>query len=208
MLIAHRLGHYEVLGTSLDDSVGEAIDKAVKYMKIPWTEQTVGAALEKLALEGDPNRFLLPIPMQHSADRFNFSFSGLKSALQKKLQDLSSTQEIDTQTISDLCASFQHSAFSHITNRLSNALKYLQRREITITSLVVSGGVAQNRKLQEMLKDTVRPINMYVPSKNLCGDNAAMIGLAALLRKENGLPLNGEGEVLAKWPLDSVDMKA
>lgn len=151
LLTANKLGDYDQLGTTLDNAVGEAIDKTARLLQLDWVKGRrggPGAALEKAASQGDPDRFLgrLPIPMlQRNASVIGFSFSGLKTAVARliemeRLVDLEKPQDVY-----DMAAAFQIACIRHIEQKLKLALE----QEVVVlkkplTALVVSGGVASN----------------------------------------------------------------
>lgn len=130
------------LGTTLDESVGNAIDHVSKRLRIPWGAFSgPGAALENCALKGDPNRVQLPRPMQHAKNRdgYDFSFVGLRSHMDRYL---SATPPVTEQDVADAAASFQRAAFDHVLARLVKVVR--DRPKDHYRTLVVSGGVACN----------------------------------------------------------------
>ncbi|KAI9273601.1 Gcp-like domain-containing protein [Sporodiniella umbellata] len=156
LLTANKVGDYDQLATTLDDSIGVAIDKASRYLKLDWVKGRrggPGAALEKAALTGDPTRFetLLPIPLSrdHRKKDMKFSFAGLKSAMERLVEnplvDLDRPQDIN-----DLAASFQSHCVSHLEQKIMLALeKEVVVNKKPLTALVVSGGVASNKTVRK-----------------------------------------------------------
>ncbi|KAI8360799.1 glycoprotease family-domain-containing protein [Blakeslea trispora] len=150
LLTANNIGDYNQLGTTLDNAVGEAIDKTARLLNLEWVKGRrggPGAALEKAALLGDPDRFLsrLPKPMlERNKSVIAFSFSGLKTAVARlieveKVVDLSKVQDVN-----DMAAAFQLACIRHLEQKLTLALdQELIQFGKPLTALVVSGGVAK-----------------------------------------------------------------
>ncbi len=162
-------GNYVVLGQTRDDAVGEAFDKVAKLVGLGYPG---GAKIDALSKEGNPQAIKFPRPMAHSGD-FDFSFSGLKTAV--ALYWKSITEEQRKASLADIVASFQEAAVDILARKTVAAAERLQVRSVTL-----SGGVAANSRLRELLGEKLeqRGINFFYPSLNLCTDNAAMIAAA------------------------------
>jgi N6-L-threonylcarbamoyladenine synthase len=163
-------GSYETLGQTLDDAAGEAFDKVARMLGLGYPG---GPALEKLAQEGDPTAFEMPVAMSRDPG-LDFSFSGLKTALVYLCRDLGSAGVEEQRA--DLAASFQAAAVSQLTAKLERTLK---RGEWGAVAL--GGGVAANGPLREAVTSLCGRLGLplkLVPIQ-LCTDNAAMIGSAA-----------------------------
>jgi N6-L-threonylcarbamoyladenine synthase len=171
-------GNYEKIGETIDDALGEAFDKVAQMLGL---EYPGGPALEKLAKEGDENRFKFSKPLIHDKNHlFNFSFSGLKTAVRREIEKLinedfshlTSPQKISQKDKADIAASFQKIVCEIIINRLENVLV-----EAKSDKIVIAGGVAANRyifaNLQNWAKD--RSLEVIAPPIKFCTDNAAMI---------------------------------
>lgn len=159
---------FELLGSTLDDAIGESYDKVARILGIPYPG---GPGVEKLAAEGQ-NTYKLPKPVDD--DTYNFSYSGLKSAVINLYNNEKSRgNEV---RINDLACSFQTVAVEEVARKLDLALK-----NTGIKNVVVAGGVSANKYLREELKKVADnySANLYVPSIRYCTDNAAMIGAAA-----------------------------
>jgi N6-L-threonylcarbamoyladenine synthase len=156
---------FEVLGQTLDDAAGEAFDKGARLLGLGYPG---GAALERLARDGDPGAFAFPIAAGVAG--LDFSFAGLKTALLYRVRDLGPAET--ERRRADLAASYQHAIVEALTLRVQRALKLtgLQR-------LAVGGGVAANGALRHRLACLGVPV--AVPPRELCTDNAAMIASAA-----------------------------
>lgn len=171
---------YEKVGSTRDDAVGEALDKAARLI-IDEKAYPGGPLLEKLAQTGDPKWFPFPIPMEKS-DTLDFSYSGLKTAVLYKIQSMTET-DIEAHR-ADLAASFQKAAFDALLMQLKRAMK-----KYDVKNIAVGGGVVANRYLQKAisdLMDTVGGSVEYPKFPGLAGDNAAMIGIAAYYHAEAG----------------------
>lgn len=169
-------GEYEIIGQTVDDAAGEALDKAAKLMGLGYPG---GAVIEELAIKGDKTFLKLPRPMKGSKD-LNFSFSGLKTSFYYYYRNLSEKEKADQ--LYDLVASYQEAVFDSVLNKLEKAII-----QTGVSLIVVGGGVAANKYLRYELRELVKKhkgsIN-FPAYKYLYGDNAAMIGVAANFKKE------------------------
>ncbi len=166
--LARVAGHgpdYEVLGQTLDDAAGEAFDKGARLLGLGYPG---GAALEKLARDGDPQAFAFPVGARLPG--LDFSFAGLKTALLYRVRDLG-PEEAERRR-ADLAASYQHAIVESLALRVARALA-----ETGSEQLAIGGGVAANGPLRERLARLGVPL--AVPPRALCTDNAAMIASAA-----------------------------
>lgn len=175
-------GNYTLLGRSRDDAAGEAFDKVAKMLALPYPG---GPEIDKLANEGDPNRFAFPRPMMHE-DHLDFSFSGLKTAVLYTLPKLTPSgdpHDLDRQTMCDLCAGVRQAIIDVLIHKAMKALKKTRHKV-----LAVSGGVSCNSALREQLKTACerRRAELVLPPNSLTTDNAAMIAFAGLLRARAG----------------------
>lgn len=195
LLWVEGLGRYRRMGTTLDDAAGECFDKTAKLLGLGYPG---GPALEKVAAGGDPRRFTLPQPMQGHAG-CDFSFSGLKTAVRHKVMALESG--LSPADAADLAAGTQAAIAASIADRTRRALALVPARP---SALVVAGGVAANMAIRTALKGLAdgAGIGFVAPPLNLCGDNAAMIGYAALERFDSGLGPEDDGHARPRWPLD------
>jgi N6-L-threonylcarbamoyladenine synthase len=196
------LGQYRLLGETVDDAAGEAFDKTAKLLGLGYPG---GPALSRLADEfsrtGQSLRFELPRPMLHSGD-FNFSFSGLKTAV----LTLVNKHEMTSQSRGAIAQAFQEAAVEVLTEKSLAALA-----KTGLTQLVVAGGVGANRQLRSNLDRRAETIGatVYYPKLEFCTDNGAMIAFAGAMRLESGLE-SGETESLkpgrftinARWDLE------
>lgn len=159
----------EVLGTTVDDSVGEAFDKVAKFYNLGYPG---GVAIDALAKKGDYRAASFPIPkLDENERRYDVSFSGLKTAAIHQ-RDLFWNEGFAHST-ENMCAAFQESACRTLTSRLFRAVE-----DTGLTTVVAGGGVAANSRLRQLLAERSDLCCIFPPLK-LCGDNGAMIaGLA------------------------------
>lgn len=173
---------FREIGSTRDDAAGEAFDKIGRVIGMPYPG---GAALDKLAYEGDPNAVRLPSPALH--DGLDFSFSGLKTAALNYIN--SERQKGEEPSAADIAASYTAVITDAITSKVRKAL------DITSASRVVlAGGVAANSHLRKRLSELCKAKNvtLTVPPISLCGDNAAMVACAGYFEYLKGT-LSGTG---------------
>jgi len=171
IVLVRKIGKYEVIGTTLDDAAGEALDKAGKLLGLGYPG---GPIIEKIAKQGQDDFLALPRPMK-GAKGFDLSFSGLKTAFYYAIRDWSK-EKID-KNVANLAASFQTAVFDSLIGRLTKAIEEFEPK-----SLIGVGGVMNNENLQNRLVKAGKNVGLevYFPySKSLNGDNAAMIGMVA-----------------------------
>ena len=188
ILEVRGVADYRRLATTIDDAAGEAFDKAAKLLGLPYPG---GPAIEELAAEGDAKAVPLPRPLVGSGDP-NFSFAGLKSALQRVVVS-------DQYRPADVAASFQQAVVDCLVDRMRLALQLSDA-----PALVVAGGVAANRAVRTALEDLAHDQGrkFSVPPTWLCTDNAAMIAWAGAERFECGMTDPLDAPARARWPLD------
>ncbi len=204
------VGHYELLGESIDDAAGEAFDKSAKLMGLGYPG---GPALSKMAEQGDPVAYKLPRPLLNSGN-LDFSFAGLKTAVLVQSQrmvaagfpdDSAATFEaLPLQQRCDLAASTQAAIVEVLVKKSMTALK-----QTGLQRLVVAGGVGANRDLRAQLNAACakRQIRVHYPELHLCTDNGAMIAMAAAMRLQSGqqqATATYAFDVKPRWPLDSL----
>lgn len=165
------VGHYTLLGESLDDAAGEAFDKSAKLLGLGYPG---GPALAKLATSGRSGKYKLPRPMLHSGD-LDFSFSGLKTAVLTLVKQSSD----DEQTRADIACATQEAIIDILAHKARAALT-----QTGLNQLVVAGGVGANQLLRKRLSDDIGRCGgkVYYPDMQFCTDNGAMIAFAGALR--------------------------
>ena len=181
--LVHVHDHFNmnILGSTLDDAIGEAFDKCGKRMGLPYPS---GPQIDKLAKEGNPHKFIFPIS---KLSNYNVSYSGLKTAF---INFISNNEQKDPDFIKnnlvDLCASLQYTLVQIILNKIE-----LVARDKNLTEIVIGGGVAANTEIRKQLQDIVIKEDwmLSLPPLEYTTDNAAMIGITAyykILKNEYG----------------------
>jgi N6-L-threonylcarbamoyladenine synthase len=199
LLVVEGVGRYRRLGTTLDDALGEAYDKAAKMLGLGFPG---GPAVERAARTGDPTRFDLPRPMLGQPG-CNFSFSGLKTALRQTVERLG-PPAFAPPLLNDLCASFQAAVADVLLDRTRRAAELFRADYPDATTLVVAGGVAANAYLRACLAKLAEELDLrlIVPPPALCTDNGVMVAWAGLERLALGLTDDLAAPARARWPLD------
>ena len=202
LVLTKKWLQHKIIGQTLDDAVGEAFDKVARMLGLPYPG---GPEISKLAEEarfsrersiaqaGEPSiaknqqifmraesaresGFSLPRPMLHSKN-FDFSFSGLKTAVLYLIRDLGGLQKLDKKTKAQIALEFENSAIECLVYKTKKALETHK-----IKTLIVAGGVSANKHLIEEIKKIAgKKINLFFPPKELTGDNSLMIGIAGYL---------------------------
>ncbi|CAK7347895.1 unnamed protein product [Dovyalis caffra] len=183
LILAHDLGHYIQLGTTIDDAIGEAYDKTAKWLGLDMRTGG-GPALEELAREGDAESVRFSTPMKQHRD-CNFSYAGLKTQVRLAIESkninaeipISSASSQDRRSRADIAASFQQVAVLHLEERCDRAIEWARKIEPSIKHLVVSGGVASNQYVRARLDHVVKKnsLQLVCPPPKLCTDNGAMV---------------------------------
>lgn len=191
-------GDYSVVGSSRDDAIGEAFDKAARLLGLPYPG---GPEIDKMARSGNPQAFDFPQSMPKS---FDFSFSGLKTAVLYKVQALQKAlKEGESLPVADLCASFQKTAVDTV---LKKTVRYALQQGIQQIS--ITGGVSANSYLREQLQvlSEQHGLRFFIPPLQLCTDNAAMIAACACYRWQPAGQL--DLKVRPRWPLEQLHQPA
>lgn len=198
LLIVEDVGRHVLLGTTMDDAIGEAFDKTAKLLGLGFPG---GPAVEAAARDGDPARFRLPRPLKGRAG-CDFSFSGLKTAVRQAALDLG--RDPSVQDAADLAAGFQAAVADVIADRCRHALaEFVTRHPDTPPVLVAAGGVASNQVLRSALTavSAAEGAIMVAPPPALCTDNAAMVAWAGIERLRTGAPDTLDFRPRPRWPL-------
>ena len=162
-------GVFRIIGQTQDDAAGEAFDKAARVLNIPYPG---GPLLDKLAESGNPHALKLPRPKTEG--RYDYSFSGLKTAFINAVHN--ARQKGEELNDADLAASFRAAVVSFLVDKAM-----LAAEELGLQKMALAGGVSANSLLRREMEAACkkRGIQLYMPLLKLCGDNAAMIGSAA-----------------------------
>lgn len=207
ILIVKGVGDYEKLGTTIDDAAGEAFDKTAKMLNLGYPG---GPIVEKMADKGDAKRFVLPRPLLNTPD-YNFSFSGLKTAVRKIIESYSPDGNINhailpEQDVADLCAGFQEAVCDCLSKKLEKAILHFKKEYPEGKDVVIAGGVAANSYLRNRLTNLVckHELEFSAPPIRLCTDNGVMIAWAGLERFREGLIDSLDFKPRPRWPLEEI----
>lgn len=213
ILVCNGLCSYELLGTSLDDAIGEAYDKTARMLGIPFASAG-GPAVERLAAMGVPGAVSFTVPMRHHETN-DMSFSGLKTAVAKYV---ASADMSNTQTRADIALAFQNAAVAHVVDKVSRAFSLLDpTQRDAIRDIVLCGGVSCNRGLREAMLRVCEQFGrrLVLTPPSLCTDNGVMIAWTGIEHAQAGiasvpyciadahLPLNTHPALLLERPSDA-----
>jgi N6-L-threonylcarbamoyladenine synthase len=169
----------EVIGTTIDDAVGEAFDKCAKIMELGYPG---GPKIDELAKSGDPTKFVFPISNMSDLD---YSFSGIKTSFLYFLRDQKKINpSFVEENMNDLAASVQHTLIEMLFLKLKKASK-----ETKIKQIAIAGGVSANSGIRARLKDEAIKMKweVYIPQFEYCTDNAAMIAMTGYYKYKSGI---------------------
>lgn len=173
LLLMHSHGKYEYLGGTLDDASGEAFDKVGRLLEVGYPG---GPAIEKIAQQGNPRAF--DFPRAWLPGTYDFSFSGLKTAILRTLQHFNGPRP--PHFVADMAASFQAAVIEVLAEKTAHAA-----REFNVQNVALSGGVSANTALRRAVRARVS-VPVYTPPPVLCTDNGAMIAAAGTYRYQAG----------------------
>lgn len=210
ILLARGISDYEKIGETIDDALGEAFDKVAQMLDLPYPG---GPSVEKLAVAGDEKRFKFSRPLIDGLNKehlYDFSFSGLKTAVRREIEKLigeefshhTTPKKVNEKDKADICASFQRTVCEILINRLDNVVS----RQSTVDNLVVAGGVAANRYIFSHLKTWAKnhDLEIVTPPIALCTDNAAMIAWTGLEKLRLGKKDDLNFKPKARWELSDA----
>jgi len=181
---------YKRLGSTLDDAAGEAFDKVARLLGLGYPG---GPAIQRAAEEGDPTRFQFPRAWLEGT--WNFSFSGIKTAVLKEAKSYESKGR--SMPVPDMAASFQAAVVDVLFNKTIRAAREFGAKEI-----IVAGGVSANRALRDTFRNQGE-YKVHIPPLSLCTDNAAMIAAAGYFRYALGHVSTLDMDVQPTWPLSA-----
>lgn len=186
IVLVEDYGKYKILGRTRDDAAGEAYDKVSRALGLGYPG---GPAIDKAAKSGDPG--YIAFPKTRFKDSYDFSFSGIKTAVLNHLNSLKMAEK--DIPVNDICASFQEAVCGVLCDNTFRAA-----RDTGMKTVVLAGGVAANSRLRELFEQTAskRGMRLEKPSRILCTDNGAMIAAAAYYAYKKGrisdMTLNAE----------------
>ena len=193
---------FEILGQTLDDAAGEAFDKTAKILGLPYPG---GPLLDRLAESGNPEAFRFS---KSRTEGLNFSFSGFKTSVLYTLRPLMERDpDFVKKNLADLSASIQKNICDVLVERTLEACA-----QTGLQTVALAGGVAANRRLRSELSSALekRGVNLLIPPLAYCTDNAAMIGISAVMALESGrIPTSlSTGDIRARIPIDELDYES
>lgn len=185
---ASAIGNYEIIGRTRDDAVGEAFDKVARILGLPYPGGPEVSAMAATArTQNLPIRAVFPRPMMHTKD-FDFSFSGLKTAVLYYVQDQTTRPELTDTVLKltdesklDIAREFENAAAEVLVHKTKKALEAFD-----VQTLIIGGGVSANSyiksEMKKMIVEKFPEVVLFVPEKELTGDNALMIALAGYFK--------------------------
>lgn len=197
LMLVKAVGHYDLLGETIDDAAGEAFDKSAKLLGLGYPG---GPALAALATQGRADAYAFPRPLLHQPN-LDFSFAGLKTAVLTQCKK--SGDDLDRYK-ADIAASTQAAIVDVLVKKSLRALE-----QTGIKRLVLAGGVGANRALREQLAASLstKGAVVHYPQAEWCTDNGAMIAMAAGMRMQSGIEqarASYSFDVLPRWPLAQI----
>jgi N6-L-threonylcarbamoyladenine synthase len=198
LLLVEGVGHYRLLGRTIDDAVGECFDKCAKMLGLGYPG---GPLIEQMATSGDPKAFDLPRPMV-GRPGCDFSFSGMKTAVRTIIEG----KTLSPTFVSDMAASLQMAIADSIADRAQHAFADLKKTGVAVTAFVAAGGVAANQTLRARLTKTAsdNDVPFVAPPPILCTDNGVMVAWAGLERARLGLTDGFDAAARPRWPLEEI----
>ena len=190
-----KSGSYKILGQTIDDAVGEAFDKTAKMLGLKYPG---GPEIEKRSIQGKCMDYNFPRPIINSDD-YNFSFSGLKTAVLYKVNSLKKKEKLSEELISNVCYEFQNAAIDCLLHKTKKALK-----DFHLNQVVLSGGVAANKELRRRFSEELGiGYSSIYPDFSHCTDNGAMIAFTGfekfnLSKEDNRIFVN------PRWSLEEI----
>lgn len=199
VVLAREFGNYEIIGKTVDDSVGEAFDKIARVLGFDYPG---GKYIEQCAKAGDKDKYKFTVPMNETGN-CNMSFSGLKTAAINVIKGIG---ELSEQDKADVSASLQNIIVKTLLIKLNNSITYAKSVMPEVKNLSICGGVASNLEIRSAINDLCQKhgMNMFIPSLRYCTDNASMIAVVALEYYKRELYTEDDFEPVSRWPVDNI----
>jgi N6-L-threonylcarbamoyladenine synthase len=174
----NKIGDYDLLANTVDDAAGEAFDKGARLLGLSYPG---GPEIQRVSSNGDPKYYDFPRPRVKKS-KYNFSFSGLKTALLYKVKEMG--EDEIKENVSNIAASYQEAIVDTLLDRIDKISK-----EENINQISIAGGVAANKRFREKSEElsSRNNISIYFPDLSLCTDNAAMIAMAGYEKLNSGM---------------------
>ncbi|KAF9007988.1 Gcp-like domain-containing protein [Cyathus striatus] len=209
ILLAQSDSSFKILSTTADESIGRTFDKVSRLLALKWTALGPGDALEKFcAEEPDIAHPSIVSPRLPTAGKAEFSFASVHSWVERFVHEHGGIEKIDIPTKRALARGFQAHAIAHLEDKIKLAIKWCHLKNIPVTALVVSGGVASNSFLRQrrvlLLTKNDDTIRLIFPPPHLCTDNAVMIGWASLPRFLSGNTDRYDIDARPKWSIEEI----
>lgn len=194
LVLMKEVLQYQSLGRTLDDAAGEAFDKVARLLNLPYPG---GPSIQKIAAKGNPDAFHFPRAWLEGS--WNFSFSGLKTAVLREVRKLERFQK--PLPVADLAASFQQAVVEVLVEKTLRAAQ-----EFGAKSVLVAGGVSANQCLRDTFTSKAN-VPLYIPPMELCTDNAAMVAAVGYHRYLAGQHDDLNLDVTPNWPIAEVGIR-
>jgi N6-L-threonylcarbamoyladenine synthase len=197
LLLVKNIKKYKLLGETRDDAAGECLDKIAKIINLPYPG---GPEIEKLAKKSKKDAYNLPRPMIWSKD-YDFSFSGLKTAVLYLTIKLGEKKVKERKTKEGIATSSQQAIIETLVSKTIKAAK-----EKKAKTIILGGGVIANKELQKQFNSQIKnknlKLDLLLPPKNLCTDNAAMVAITAYINREKNIPPKKTAKIKANANLN------
>lgn len=197
LILVPKPFEYRLIGNTMDDAIGEAFDKSARLLGLGYPG---GPIIDKLAAQGNRKAFLFP-PVK-TASPYDFSFSGLKTAVLKKVTETGMDREpVDSQSMKDFCASIQNRLIQELISKT-----FLAEKDHPVKQIVIAGGVTANSFLRESMTAHTPVCPIYIPRLTYCTDNGAMIAAAGYARFMAGYSTSFDAEPFSSRSLETYSL--
>ncbi|HOP32743.1 MAG TPA: tRNA (adenosine(37)-N6)-threonylcarbamoyltransferase complex transferase subunit TsaD [Candidatus Hydrothermia bacterium] len=174
LIVMHKPGEYEILGGTVDDAAGEALDKFAKMLGLPYPG---GPMIDQMASSGDPSFYRFP---RAKVEGLNFSFSGLKTSALYYIREKG--REYILQNINNICASYQEAVVDMLLSKVKKAISSTHIRKLGVV-----GGVSMNSRIRQKFNEELRDVDLHFPDPEYTVDNGAMIAATGIYYLQRGI---------------------